>query len=306
MDRSSIEALGYWIQNKFAFLNDVADWWNIQVRIRITRFISKYLSLGNKDKTIWRKMLSLITSGVFMYVILKLMTLYSKPLVEVNARFGNIGFGWKVALLAIMLVIFEEETRFLRKICQTLDERSNIKPYGSKTLYVFPKADRTKRTLMQNIPAALIFGGLSALSMEIGTRFDASHVANTSSNVEALNILAKAYPLHLLVVTWVMAPVIEELVFRGIIFRVFLGLGDGYSDEKSKTKTIIITVIAMILQGVVFALMHRPNTWGYAVALTVSGMVFSCTVLYTGRVKWAVMSHVVANMLPALIFTATL
>lgn len=77
------------------------------------------------------------------------------------------------------------------------------------------------------------------------------------------------------------APVTEELLFRGVIFR---HLRDGYS-----------LIVAYVISTLLFAIMH--GTYYQAYAGLFCGTFFSFIYDYTGKLKWNILAHMVYNIM---------
>lgn len=82
----------------------------------------------------------------------------------------------------------------------------------------------------------------------------------------------------------ILAPVIEELVFRKLICDRLLPLGEGY---------------AVVLSAAVFALIHG-NLFQFFYAF-LTGMLFSYVYIKTGRVRYTISIHVLINFLGAVL-----
>ncbi len=94
-----------------------------------------------------------------------------------------------------------------------------------------------------------------------------------------VNSFTAQMPLWLTVVAFVLvAPVLEELIFRRILLRRLLGLGD---------------VSAIVLSALAFALFHA-NLYQTAYAFLL-GLVFGAIVLLTGSIRDTVLLHMLIN-----------
>lgn len=96
---------------------------------------------------------------------------------------------------------------------------------------------------------------------------------------DAVSALENDLPPWLLVLAFVIiAPVFEEILFRGILLRRLRGLGD---------------VSAVVLSGLAFGLFHANlQQTAYAIVL---GMVFAAIVLLTGSIRDTILLHMVIN-----------
>lgn len=99
------------------------------------------------------------------------------------------------------------------------------------------------------------------------------------TSYNAVATFGSSLPLWLTAVTFVLiAPVLEEIIFRGILLKRLRGLGD---------------VSAVVLSALAFALFHA-NLYQTAYALTL-GMAFGAIVLLTGSVRDTILLHMFIN-----------
>ncbi|MCD8147394.1 MAG: CPBP family intramembrane metalloprotease [Clostridiales bacterium] len=157
-------------------------------------------------------------------------------------------------------------------------------------LIVFPLALRRlprgnpipvdRLSLWEFIQAAVFsFGvgyGCSLLSSLVITALE--HLSgHTTTNV--VDSFSASLPIWLTAVAFVLvAPVMEELLFRRILLRRLLGLGD---------------VSAVVLSALAFALFHA-NLYQTAYAF-VLGLVFGAIVLLTGSIRDTILLHMLIN-----------
>lgn len=95
---------------------------------------------------------------------------------------------------------------------------------------------------------------------------------------------------HLLVFVGavIVAPVVEEIVFRGILLRALLPRG---------------RALAVGVSGAAFGIVHLldPNAWVAVPFLTVLGIVLGYQTVRTGRIGMAVMTHAGFNLVTVLV-----
>lgn len=287
MDFTSI---GFWLTTHLGFLNRWADWWNIKVRIPIARFLARRLMFNRRQNPF----IGIFSTVITIWIMLSLLTLYSLPVAFLLHFTQADPLISGLITFAFIYWIFEEESRLLRKVGQAIDERAGNKPYGKGKLYPWPAHNRNTLNAWSKGVAVVSIGLLTAVAMQLGAIYDKAHVPNTSSNVEVLNLVAQAHPILLLVITWFMAPVIEELFFKGIVMRVFMYTG--YNDNLPLGKIRTVTLIALTGQAALFSYAHSPNTLGYAAALFLAGFLLGSLTVVTGRVKYAAYAHMFANI----------
>lgn len=102
----------------------------------------------------------------------------------------------------------------------------------------------------------------------------------TTANQEAILSLVGNYPAVLLFVQSVLvAPLLEEIVFRGILGELLFGK----------------TVWAYILPAILFSLAHRPTDMGSFLVYAWPGFFFYMLYRQTGRLEVPVLAHTIMN-----------
>lgn len=86
--------------------------------------------------------------------------------------------------------------------------------------------------------------------------------------------------------TVIVAPICEELIFRGILFRRLLPMGQKF---------------AIVISALAFGLYHcNLYQFFYATAI---GLLFGCIVAKTGRIRYTIVLHAVLNFLGSVLVT---
>lgn len=93
------------------------------------------------------------------------------------------------------------------------------------------------------------------------------------------NTLLPARILHTVLLTWFAAPVFEELVFRGLLFRAF---------ERQRG-----WIYAAVVTSVLFGLAHQERM----IATGLGGLVLACVLRRTGTLRACVLLHALFNVL---------
>lgn len=83
-----------------------------------------------------------------------------------------------------------------------------------------------------------------------------------------------------IIISTVMAPIVEEMAFRGIIMQ--------------KTRQFSSAWFAVVFSSVVFGLWHR--NLGQFFATTVMGIIFACVYLKSGKLIHAMLAHSLSNL----------
>ena len=125
--------------------------------------------------------------------------------------------------------------------------------------------------------------GLTYLGIYIVTRIGAMVMmwegVSNSTNQEIIEN-AHMNPFVLITVTVIMAPIVEELIFRGLLMgRVF------NSDS----------IVGLILSSLLFGLVHMPNSIG--VWIIYAGMGFTLGTVYRKfqKLEYCIMAHMINN-----------
>jgi len=134
--------------------------------------------------------------------------------------------------------------------------------------------------------------GLGAAAVAFGVMMATSRVidalAHQTSNVREFHIqFPGAVVVELIVLSGVLAPVTEELLFRGVLLR-------GMASRWGPTAGVIA-------QGVVFGVAHAKfdgvwSTVGVVVTVTAVGIVFGWVARATGRLAPGMVAHSVYNL----------
>lgn len=127
------------------------------------------------------------------------------------------------------------------------------------------------------IVANFAMGGATALWLWLqgGDELLASRM-QIRSDIELARALSPTF-LLVLPLIWVIGPIVEELVFRGFLYRAWAARWHW--------------AIAMLLTAIVFALYHRS----FASAFTAS-ILFTCLLLRTGSLRASIIVHAVGNI----------
>ncbi len=116
---------------------------------------------------------------------------------------------------------------------------------------------------------------------------------------------SRAGAFSLMAMAVLVAPLVEETVFRGYLYPVFVRITSAilrhYGMEfSSATRTGVVTSI--MLTGTLFGLMHAPQlgwTWGLVSLLTLVGVIFTFARAWTGTVLASFLLHLGYNSMIA-------
>ena len=125
--------------------------------------------------------------------------------------------------------------------------------------------------------------GLTYLGIYIVTRIGAmvmmmEGVSNSTNQATIENIHMN--PFVLITLTVIMAPIVEELVFRGIL------MGRVFNPD---------SIVGLILSSLLFGLVHMPNSIG--VWIIYAGMGFTLGTVYRKfqKLEYCIMAHMINN-----------
>lgn len=108
---------------------------------------------------------------------------------------------------------------------------------------------------------------------------DGTNTLNQSAIEDRIKVLT---PSVMFVQTVIVAPIAEEIVFRGFIPKMF-------SEKKQ--------VIGLILGAILFGLAHAPTNIGSAVIYIGSGIIHSVVTYFGKRVEYSIVLHAVHNLI---------
>lgn len=98
---------------------------------------------------------------------------------------------------------------------------------------------------------------------------------------ETMSSLEQGGTLLLIVMVVIVAPLIEEIVFRGLVF-----------DELERKTSISLTIL---IQGLLFGLIHMNLLQGVSAAI--SGVYYALLLIWTGSIWAPILAHGVTNLL---------
>jgi hypothetical protein len=103
--------------------------------------------------------------------------------------------------------------------------------------------------------------------------------------------------LLIVLATAILAPLAEELFFRGLLFKGLLRLFAPLSDGRRKTMGV---VLAVVVDGLLFGLAH--GEWVQLAGLALFGMVLATVSYRTGRLGMNIVAHASFNLIAVLVY----
>lgn len=125
--------------------------------------------------------------------------------------------------------------------------------------------------------------GLTYLGIYIVTRIGAmvmmwEGVSNSTNQATIENIHMN--PIVLITLTVIMAPIVEELVFRGIL------MGRVFNPD---------SIVGLILSSLLFGLAHTPNSMGVWIIYGGMGLVLATVYRVSKKLEYSIMAHMINN-----------
>ena len=125
--------------------------------------------------------------------------------------------------------------------------------------------------------------GLTYLGIYIVTRIGAmvmmmEGVSNSTNQATIENIHMN--PFVLITLTVIMAPIVEELVFRGIL------MGRVFNPD---------SIVGLILSSLLFGLAHMPNSIGVWIVYAGMGFVLGIAYRKCQKLEYCIMAHMINN-----------
>lgn len=103
-------------------------------------------------------------------------------------------------------------------------------------------------------------------------------VSNSTNQAAIEN--AHMNPFVLITVTVIMAPIVEELIFRGLL------MGRVFNPD---------SIVGLILSGFLFGLVHMPNSMGVWIIYGGMGLVLATAYRVSKKLEYSIMAHMINN-----------
>ena len=102
------------------------------------------------------------------------------------------------------------------------------------------------------------------------------------SNSTNQEIIENAHmnPFVLITVTVIMAPIVEELIFRGLL------MGRVFNPD---------SIVGLILSSLLFGLVHTPNSMGVWIIYGGMGLVLATVYRVSKKLEYSIMDHMINN-----------
>ena len=127
----------------------------------------------------------------------------------------------------------------------------------------------------------LMYGVISFLDLIFSHSLD----IGTPENQEIIEEMFRMTPITIAVSTVLVAPVVEELIFRGFFFAYFM-----------KKDTFSSKLMIVIISSLVFGLAHEFYPSISLLYYSSIGAVLALTYLYTKNIKYSILLHLINNL----------
>lgn len=102
-----------------------------------------------------------------------------------------------------------------------------------------------------------------------------------NANVDALQGIANAFPVLMLIYAFIVGPILEELLFRGLFMNLF------FVDKP---------YLSLILSSIIFGALHTSNDLVYLLSKIALGFVLGLVYLKTKNIKANIAVHILNNV----------
>ncbi|MDF7683795.1 CPBP family intramembrane metalloprotease [Lactobacillus sp. ESL0679] len=214
-----------------------------------------------------KKILPKITAWFTGFIALFLYFLLESMFVVPNKR-KSVIIGYIITLIIVVLILLI----YHQGLRQQNSWHFTIK---------FSKCDKT--TVRKASWAILAFAIILLVQVLIGYILGSGA---TSQNQTALNQLINQEGMQFKVFIGLVAPIIEETIFRGIFFNLCF--------TKNTKQNMILGIIT---NGLVFAIFHDPEFSPFIIGYWLMGSMLAFVYLKTRDLKWPILVHMANNLI---------
>lgn len=165
--------------------------------------------------------------------------------------------------------------------------------------YVHRIADWNGDFIKEKVPSWLIFtlSILLLLLLQWSNTFLISQevISNTQNQTEILKEL-NHNPVFTLIAGIVVAPVLEELIFRGLFYKL---LFEGHQTNQIKKRVLLLVILA---NSLVFAIPHLNTISLDIVPYMLMAAIFSVNFIYYKKISIPIILHIFNNLIASFIF----
>ena len=193
----------------------------------------------------------------FLYFLLAFLIFYIE---QVSTTFVRVKDVRAVSLLILVTLLISAGALFLGKRMGLLE---GFKPLSSLKAWGMIGLTYLGIYIATNV-------GMSVMRME--------GISNTTNQAAIEN--AHMNPFVLITFTAIMAPIVEELVFRGIL------MGRVFNPD---------SIVGLIVSSLLFGLVHMPNSIGVWIVYAGMGFVLGIAYRKFQKLEYCIMAHIINN-----------
>lgn len=153
------------------------------------------------------------------------------------------------------------------------------------------KIDNTSFSLKKGL---IVIGALITSYVVVNVTTSWLHVEQTS-NQNILNEVFKNNKMMIFIVIVFYAPIIEELIFRGLFFNFLLS-----KEFVTKNNEIIFKILCVLLSSFLFAFVHTMGINKELAVYWPMGLILSSVYLFTKDIKANILVHFLNNFIAGL------
>lgn len=169
---------------------------------------------------------------------------------------------WEVALLGLTLVIITLATLIFDKK-QDIIGKAKATDQESPLLWI-----------------GIGFAAMTAFKMVGAMVLYLEHGANANTANQQLLEQAGIHPILLFILAVIVAPVVEETIFRGILYQKMFGLE---------------SIFGLALSSVLFGLLHGPTDLGSWIIYAGMGLSLGLVFMKTKKLEYSMLLHFINN-----------
>lgn len=226
------------------------------------------------------------TMAVFRFFGLLLWMMVLPLLVGILGSF-NVGMGWQAQGGVRWFVVQGVETLLFCSVAgAAVYWFARIYRQGGTADYFQPlSADLERKKLFLSAGYLLALLALGPLYEAILGGFGIEAGVDNLANQQTLLLLTRQMPLLMTVYIVLLAPLLEELLLRGILFQCFTGL-------HSRGKRSVLLAVSAFIFGSLHSL---PVHYDFLLYFAM-GLVLGAAYLHTKNLKYSIFIHMINNM----------
>lgn len=141
----------------------------------------------------------------------------------------------------------------------------------------------------KNIVISYIIFPIAFIFFDYYFRQDISRFVGSLLSANDKSIHNYYVPFWTFYITAVISPIIEEIVFRWMIFGFIFDFLDG-------SKEILRLITATIISSALFSMIHSPSVPSKFISYMLAGVGLSLIYYYSGRITSAIWTHSIRNL----------